>query len=107
MKQAHYPPPFLLIIIIVVAAVFITSSFHVFKTAHAAPSLPASAGLYENSDYATTPIGMVQPTLTPSAAVTVYGDTSGVIALAGVIVLTVLVGAMWGLRRSIPAKKAR
>ena len=112
MKSAHNPRPLIILILILVAAAFLVGILRAFRRADAAGPTPANASLnargMASAGLTPTPVptesdtdlsAQPTPTLVPASA-----DTTGIIALAIVIVTTILVGATWGVRRS-PQKK--
>jgi ABC-type antimicrobial peptide transport system permease subunit len=110
MKSVHIPRPLILLILVIVA--FLIGILRVFGTAHAAASTAPKVAVNGWADAATdltpTPVPTntytdLPPQSTPTP-VPASADTTGIIALAIVIVTTILVGAAWGVRRS-PKKK--
>jgi hypothetical protein len=110
MKSVHNPRPLILIILVIVA--FLIGALRVFGTAHAAtstaPKVTANGQADAAIDITPTPVptntdSVLPPQSTPMP-VPNSADTTGIIALAIVIVTTILVGAAWGVRRS-PKKK--
>ncbi len=110
MKSVHIPRPLILLILVIVA--FLIGVLRVFGTAHAAASTAPKVNLNGQADVATdltpTPVptntGTDLPPQSTPVPVPASADTTGIIALAIVIVTTILVGAAWGVRRS-PKKK--
>jgi hypothetical protein len=91
MKPAHIPRILIIISIILIAATFLAGVLHAFGSARAAtPATPASAGHPAETELTPTPV----PTPVP-----VSGDTTGIIALAMLIVIIVLVGAIIGANK--------
>jgi hypothetical protein len=112
MKPVRDPRPLFLLILILVAAAFLTGILRAFHDAGAAVSIPAKASVNDLSMAATDPTSIpaqkqtgtdLSPQPTPVVGL-VSADTTGIIALAIVIVLTILVGATWGVR-SLPKRK--
>jgi hypothetical protein len=104
MKLPHSPRPLILIILIFLGIAFLSGTLRLFRTVEAAPAAQATTATETVAGLTPTPvparidadrtIELVPPPVLVSA------DTSGIIALAAVIVVTVLVGATWGVRRT-------
>ena len=121
MKPAHNPRSLVVPFLILVAVAFLTGALRLFRSAQAAVSTPAKVTVNDqimaatgltltpaptdtDTDLTPTPVPAqadtdLPPQSTPTV-VPVSADTTGIIALAIVIVATVLVGAAWGVRRS-------
>ena len=97
MKPARIPRTFIILSLILVALTFLVGVLHAFDTARAASATPSAKAnpLIENDTE-------LMPTPGPSN-VSVSGDTTGIIALAIVIVIIVLVGPILGTNK--PYKK--
>ena len=98
MKPAHIPHTLIILSIILVSVTFLAGVLHAFNTARAASAAPAAMVSH--------PAGN-ETELTPTPGPTsnsVPGDTTGIIALASVIVIIVLVGAILGTNRSFRKK---
>jgi ABC-type antimicrobial peptide transport system permease subunit len=111
MKSVHIPHLLILLILVIVA--FLIGILRVFGTAHAAASTAPKVAVNGWADAATdltpTPVPTntdLPPKSTPMP-VPVSADTTGIIALAIVIVTTILVGASWGVRRSPKKENTR
>jgi len=123
MKSAHSPRFLVILILILVGVAFIAGTLRLIRTAHAAESplttipQPArvGAGFISRAVSISSQAGLTETPLPAEAetdpapqgtptAVQVSADTSGIIALAIVIVATILVGAAWGVRRPSPKK---
>ena len=107
MKSVNIPRPLILLIMIIVA--FLIGALRDFGSVHAAPSTAAKVAGNGNADVSTTFIPTPLPTYTEETdlppkstpmPIQASADTTGIIALAIVIVTTILVGAAWGVRRS-------
>jgi ABC-type antimicrobial peptide transport system permease subunit len=107
MKSVHPPQPIILLILVIVA--FVIGALRVFGTAHAATStmlkVSINSQIITAIDLTPTPVpANTEETDFPSQSTPIPGpasaDTTGIIALAIVIVTTILVGATWGVRRS-------
>jgi hypothetical protein len=88
MKPVHIPRTLIILSVLLIALTFLVGVLHAFRSARAAP--PTSAAI------ASRP---AETELTPTPAPTpvlVSGDTTGIIALAMLIVTIVLVGAIIG-----------
>jgi hypothetical protein len=90
MKPVPIPRLLIILSMVLVAVIFMAGVLHAFGTAQAASTTPAPlAGQLAKSDIELTPT----PALPPAS---VSGDTTGIIALAILIVVIVLVGAVLG-----------
>jgi hypothetical protein len=97
MKPVHIPRALLIIILIIVGVTFLAGVLHAFNNARASSGAPASiTSLRTENDTELTP--------TPGPAkVQDSGDTTGIIALAILIVLIVVVGVIIGTNK--PSKR--
>ena len=109
MKSAHNPRPLVILILILIAVAFLTGILRVFRAVQVAASpvlTPTVVATDADTDITPAP-AQTDMDLTPrpvSKVVPVSADTTGIIALAIVIVATILLGATWGVRNS-PQKK--
>ena len=96
MKFLHIPHIVLALIFALVVLTFLTGALYTFAPAHAAlvTTAPASGQPGINANHTPIPV---------SAPIPTSADTTGIIALAIVIVVIVLIGAIWGRRK--PYKK--
>jgi len=107
MKSVHIPRPIILLLLVIVASAI--GALRVYSTAHAASSTALKAFINNQmvaaTDQTPTPFPTnideteIPPKSTPTPG-PASADTTGIIALAIVIVTTILVGATWGVRRS-------
>ena len=99
MKPVHIPRTLIILSICLVAVTFLAGVLHAFDSARAASATPAAIA----SQPAEKPT-KVTPTPSPGL-VQVSGDTTGIIALAILIVIIILVGAImgtnWSFRKRI------
>jgi hypothetical protein len=118
MKPALTPRHLISLILFLVCAAFFTGSLRLFHGVHAAA---LSQAMTSFNDQAVTSAGLILkpasiiteaankqtpvPTGNTPPATPVSADTTGIIALAIVIVATILVGAAWGVRGSPQKKK--
>ena len=91
MKPVHIPRSFLIGILALVAVTFLAGTLHAFNAARAATSATPTATASAQPEKDTSV--PVAPVVTP---VSVSGDTTGIIALAILIVLIVVAGASLG-----------
>ncbi len=104
MKLPHSPRPLIIIILIFLGIAFLSGTLRLFSTVQAAPAAQVSTATETVAGLTPTPVpaGLEGDRTivleTPPAPIS--ADTSGIIALAAVIVVTVLVGATWGVRRT-------
>ena len=98
MKPAHLPRTLLILSLFLVAVTFLAGVLHAFDNARAASATPAATASRQVDNET-----KLTPTPAPTS-VSVYGDTTGIIALAIVIVVIVLVGAIMGTNRSYNKK---
>jgi len=99
MKPAQLPRFLIIFIIALLVVTFLTGNVRAFTLTQVSPS--AAATIIANSQ--TETVSDLTPTSTP-APILASADTAGIIALAIVIVIVVLVGAIWG-ERSVLQKK--
>ncbi len=123
MKPARSPRALVILILLLVAAAFLNGTLRLIHDARAAEPSPAAlkqpagvearfaiqaASSHNQAAHLATPVPTDSgPDLSAQAtptAIPVSADTGGIIALAIVIVATILVGAAWGLRRSAAHK---
>ena len=98
MKPAILPRTLIILSFLLVALIFLGGVLHAFGTAQAASAAPKGLASHQPGN---------ETELTPTPAptfVSVSGDTTGIIALASVIVILVIVGAIVGTSRP-PYKK--
>ena len=107
MKSVHIPRPIILLILVIMA--FVIGALRDFDTAHAATSSALKVAGNSQTNAATDltptpfPTNIDETEIPPKSKPTpgpASADTTGIIALAIVIVTTILVGATWGVRRS-------
>ena len=95
MKPVHIPRSFIILVFVLIIVTFLTGNVRTFALARAstpAATIATIANQTESSmDLTPTPL----PTPILASA-----DTTGIIALASVIVIVVLIGAVWGGRGS-------
>ena len=92
MKSYHIPRIVLALIFALVILTLLAGVLRTFNSAHAALISTATANSQAVFDDEQTPIPVPAPVLHSA-------DTTGVIALAIVIVSVILIGATWGRRR--------
>ena len=90
MKPPHIPRNLIIVSIFLVGVTFLAGVLHAFDSARAASS--ASAAIANHQTGTETEL---TPTPVPTQ-VSVTGDTTGIIALAIIIVAIILVGAIMG-----------
>ena len=98
MKPAHIPRTLIILSIFLVAVTFLAGVLHAFDSARAASATPAVIASHQTEN---------ETELTPTPAsnlCSVSGDTTGIIALAIVIVIIVLVGAVMGTNKPYQKK---
>ncbi len=111
MKPAHPPKYLILVILILVTAAFLGGTLRLIPRAHAADiNIAGSQTSFHQAREAALNPGLdlaltATPTLsgTPTT-ISASADTGGIIALAFVIVVTVILGAVMGVRASFPGK---
>jgi hypothetical protein len=94
MKPFHIPHALIFFSILLVAVTFLAGALHAFDSARAASATTAVIASHQTEN---------QKKLTPTThpiSVSVSGDTTGIIALAIIIVAIILVGAILGTNRS-------
>ena len=98
MKPVHIPRSLIILILVLVTVTFLAGTLHAFGSARAATSATPTATLSEptvsETDLTETPV----PTPVLASA-----DTTGIIALASIIVIVVVAGTVLGQIR--PRKK--
>jgi hypothetical protein len=106
MSHNHLPRPLIILLFLLVGVTFFIGILRAFTPARARSGstvTPSSTPQVTSGD---TPAGSSSgtpsstPTLAPSPTpdVTVYADTTGIIALAVLMVIVILVGVAWGAR---------
>jgi len=94
MKPAHIPRTLIILSIFLVAVTFLAGVLHAFGSARAA-SYPSAAITSHQTGNETE----LTPT-PPPTYVSVSGDTTGIIALAIIIVAIIVIGAILGTNRT-------
>jgi hypothetical protein len=98
MKPAHIPHTLIILSIFLVSVTFLAGVLHAFDSARAAST--ATAVIVSHPAGNETDLTLMPGPTSDS----VPGDTTGIIALASVIVIIVLVGAIMGTNRSFRKK---
>ncbi len=109
MKPSRNPPLIIALILLLVAVAFLGGTIRLIRSARAAePALPAAgtgkmvfaaASNVQEPEMTPTPVEGDQAGNKSAAHPPVSADTGGIIALAIVIVVTILLGAAIGLRK--------
>lgn len=96
MKSAHLPRPQLILLFLLISVTFLTGSLHAFRDVRAVAAITATPSTAAATPAA--PTAMVEPTgtTTPTAP---SGDTTGILAMAGVVLVFILFGALVGLQK--------
>jgi hypothetical protein len=102
MKSTHLPRSLLILLFLLISVIFLTGSLHAFMDVRAVVAITTTPSAAATAPVTATP--GLEPTGTTAPTVP-SGDTSGILAMAGVVLVIILFGALVGVQKPRPHPK--